>query len=298
VPEPKDTKELAVETVSNKDPKGKTSKGSASASDKIEAEERKDSKLNKTPEALQKGKESAVSKKSGASVSSRDDSPSMEVSHDEAAAPAENDRNREASSVPPTLDAAGGSSSSSSSSRREASKLAPDWLRSSRPVQTIPVPVAEAAALPPSDASTNIKPPSNLIKKKKLSGDKLSIGMNVTGSAAPLSESIDFLNEMRPLEIGQIFRGKVLTLEPYGAFVSLPSLYGVGMVRTRQISHFKKIAVPSDILKKGDQIYVKVVEIVEKGPGVAPRIGLSMKYADQVIMIFSMLCTNNLLLMN
>jgi predicted RNA-binding protein with RPS1 domain len=260
--------------VSSKDHKGKISKGNAS--DKIGVD---DSQLQRAAENIEKGKTSIVPKKSASSASPREDSVSMEVSNDDASKlpHPKGDQDRTASPLTISLDATRVPSSSSAASRREASKLAPDWLRSPRAVQTLPAP-------PPAEASSEggIKPPSNLIKKKKLSGDKLTLGLSAANPAAQLSEAMESLKELRPLEVGQIFRGKVLSLEPFGAYVSLPSLYGVGMVRTRQVSHFKKIAVPSDILKKGDQVYVKVVEIVEKGPGVAPKIGLSMKYVDQV----------------
>lgn len=70
-------------------------------------------------------------------------------------------------------------------------------------------------------------------------------------------------------QVGDIVKGKVETLKPYGAFIDLGD--GVsGMVHVSQISN-TRIKHPGAVLKEGDEITAK---IVEKKDG---KIGLSIK---------------------
>ncbi len=60
--------------------------------------------------------------------------------------------------------------------------------------------------------------------------------------------------------IGQIFKGKVRNLTAFGAFVELSE--GIdGLVHISDMSWTKRIQHPSEIMKKGDQIDVKVLKI-------------------------------------
>jgi polyribonucleotide nucleotidyltransferase len=74
------------------------------------------------------------------------------------------------------------------------------------------------------------------------------------------------------IEIGKIYRGKVVRLMTFGAFVEiLPKKEG--LVRIGQLAehHVDKV---EDVVKVGDEIMVKVIEIDDRG-----RINLSRKEA-------------------
>jgi small subunit ribosomal protein S1 len=74
---------------------------------------------------------------------------------------------------------------------------------------------------------------------------------------------------------GSILEGTVRRLVPYGAFVEV--LPGVeGLVHISQISH-KHIATPFEVLKEGQQVKVKVLEVNEN----EQRISLSMKELEE-----------------
>jgi polyribonucleotide nucleotidyltransferase len=75
---------------------------------------------------------------------------------------------------------------------------------------------------------------------------------------------------VRDVEAGEIYMGKVTRVERYGAFVEvLPGKEGL-----LHISHLDHVRVEKteDVVKVGDQIEVKVLDIDEKG-----RINLSRK---------------------
>lgn len=60
--------------------------------------------------------------------------------------------------------------------------------------------------------------------------------------------------------IGQVFKGKVRNLTAFGAFVELSE--GIdGLVHISDMSWTKRIQHPSEIMKKGDQVDVKVLKI-------------------------------------
>jgi small subunit ribosomal protein S1 len=67
--------------------------------------------------------------------------------------------------------------------------------------------------------------------------------------------------------------GKVETIKPYGAFVSLGDGLS-GLVHVSQISQ-KRIKTPADVLKEGDTVKVKVIA---KKDG---KISLSMKVFEE-----------------
>ncbi len=71
-------------------------------------------------------------------------------------------------------------------------------------------------------------------------------------------------------ELGKVYKGKVVRIADFGAFVEI--LPGVdGLLHISQISH-KRIAKVTDVLKEGDELDVKVIEIDKQG-----RVRLSRK---------------------
>jgi len=78
----------------------------------------------------------------------------------------------------------------------------------------------------------------------------------------------------REVEVGEVFDGEVKRLMDFGAFVEvLPGKEG--LVHVSQLSH-EFVSKPSDVVKVGDKIKVKVIEIDEQG-----RINLSKKALEK-----------------
>ncbi len=76
------------------------------------------------------------------------------------------------------------------------------------------------------------------------------------------------------LKLGDVFEGTVTRLVPFGAFVDIGGVEG--LVHISQVSH-QRISHPSDVLKEGQPVKVKVLEIQNLGQGRSERISLSMK---------------------
>src|SRR5262245_24233550 len=73
-------------------------------------------------------------------------------------------------------------------------------------------------------------------------------------------------------EPGKIYRGKVVTIKEFGAFVEfLPGKDG--LVHVSELANFR-VKQPEDIVKMGDEIWVKCLGVDEKG-----RVRLSRKAA-------------------
>ncbi|NDB76615.1 MAG: polyribonucleotide nucleotidyltransferase, partial [Verrucomicrobia bacterium] len=73
-------------------------------------------------------------------------------------------------------------------------------------------------------------------------------------------------------EIGKIYRGRVVTIKEFGCFVEfLPGKDG--LVHVSELSN-KRVNKPEDVVKMGDEIYVKCLGVDEKG-----RVRLSRKAA-------------------
>lgn len=72
---------------------------------------------------------------------------------------------------------------------------------------------------------------------------------------------------------GTVMTGTVETLQNYGAFVRLEDGLS-GLVHVSQISH-KRVKLPSDVLKEGDEVQVKVIGIKDG------KISLSMKALEE-----------------
>ncbi len=75
------------------------------------------------------------------------------------------------------------------------------------------------------------------------------------------------------LEIGTIVEGKITGLTAFGAFVSLPDGKS-GMVHISEVSN-SFVKDIKEVLKEGDTVKVKVVNITEEG-----KISLSIKKAE------------------
>ena len=77
---------------------------------------------------------------------------------------------------------------------------------------------------------------------------------------------------VKEIEVGEIILGKVVRIESYGAFVELTQNKD-GLLHISQIDN-KRVAKVEDVLKLGDEVLVKVIDIDEKG-----KIKLSRKAA-------------------
>jgi len=76
------------------------------------------------------------------------------------------------------------------------------------------------------------------------------------------------------LGLGDVIEGKVTRLAPFGAFVDIGGLEG--LVHISQISH-RRVQDTASVLRVGQEIKVKVLEIQNLGEGRRERISLSMK---------------------
>lgn len=76
------------------------------------------------------------------------------------------------------------------------------------------------------------------------------------------------------LKLGDARDGTVSRLVPFGAFVDIGGIEG--LVHISQISH-QRVGHPGDVLKEGQPVRVKVLEIQNLGQGRSERISLSMK---------------------
>ena len=79
---------------------------------------------------------------------------------------------------------------------------------------------------------------------------------------------------MATAEIGKIYRGPVTRLMTFGAFVKiLPDVEGMVHISEIRDERVDKI---EDVLKEGDMVDVRVIEIDDKG-----RVNLTMKHLDE-----------------
>jgi polyribonucleotide nucleotidyltransferase len=83
----------------------------------------------------------------------------------------------------------------------------------------------------------------------------------------------DMINELfQEVEVGKLYLGKVVKIMDFGAFVEI--LPGTdGLIHISQMDHGRVNKV-SDVLKEGDEVLVKVLEVDQEG-----RIRLSRKAA-------------------
>ena len=100
----------------------------------------------------------------------------------------------------------------------------------------------------------------------------------ITVAAADTDKIEKALDWIRSLteepEVGKIYKGKVVTIKEFGAFVNI--LPGIdGMLHISQISD-KRIAKVEDVLKVGQEVKVRLDTIDDKG-----RLNLSMRRVEQ-----------------
>jgi small subunit ribosomal protein S1 len=76
------------------------------------------------------------------------------------------------------------------------------------------------------------------------------------------------------LHLGDALTGTVTRLVPFGAFVEIGGIEG--LVHISQISH-QRVGDPSEVLREGQEVKVKVLEIQNLGQGRSERISLSIK---------------------
>ena len=106
----------------------------------------------------------------------------------------------------------------------------------------------------------------------------VKIDNDQTGNVSIASSDQDMINKarqmiedlVREVEVGQVYTGKVKRIEKFGAFVEvLPGKDG--LVHISELEH-RRVAQVEDVLKIGDVVEVKVIEIDNQG-----RINLSRK---------------------
>lgn len=106
----------------------------------------------------------------------------------------------------------------------------------------------------------------------------VKIDIDQTGNVSIASSDQDMINKarqmiedlVREVEVGQVYTGKVKRIEKFGAFVEvLPGKDG--LVHISELEHHR-VAQVEDVLKIGDVVEVKVIEIDNQG-----RINLSRK---------------------
>ncbi len=72
-------------------------------------------------------------------------------------------------------------------------------------------------------------------------------------------QEISRKKKISDVQVGQVFHGVVRTLKDYGAFIDLSDGLS-GLVHISQIAH-KRIKHPKNVLKEGQEVDVKVIEI-------------------------------------
>lgn len=92
-----------------------------------------------------------------------------------------------------------------------------------------------------------------------------------SSNAEMIAKAIEIIEEItKEVEVGQVYLGKVVRIEKFGAFVNL--IKGKdGLVHISQLAN-ERVNKVEDVVKLGDEILVKVTEIDDKG-----RINLSRK---------------------
>jgi polyribonucleotide nucleotidyltransferase len=114
----------------------------------------------------------------------------------------------------------------------------------------------------------------------EVTGAKIDIEDDGTVKVAAVDESagqaaIDWIrNIVAEPEVGTIYKGKVVKVVDFGAFVNFLGSRD-GLVHVSEMAPHR-VKSPADVVKMGDQVYVKVLGIDERG-----KVRLSMKVVDQ-----------------
>lgn len=89
--------------------------------------------------------------------------------------------------------------------------------------------------------------------------------------AAKCEQAVDWIkNIVREFKVGEIFKGKVVRLMDFGAFVQLTPNKD-GMVHVSELAPYR-VGRPEDFIDIGDEVTVKIIEIDEQG-----RVNLTLK---------------------
>ncbi|WP_333606089.1 S1 RNA-binding domain-containing protein, partial [Novosphingobium sp.] len=75
-------------------------------------------------------------------------------------------------------------------------------------------------------------------------------------------------------EVGKIYKGKVVNIVDFGAFVNFMGGKD-GLVHVSEMKN-ERVEKPTDVVKEGQEVYVKVLEIDNRG-----KVRLSMRVVDQ-----------------
>ncbi|HXM70563.1 MAG TPA: S1 RNA-binding domain-containing protein, partial [Thermoanaerobaculia bacterium] len=114
----------------------------------------------------------------------------------------------------------------------------------------------------------------------EVTGAKIDIEDDGTVKVAAVDETaaqaaVDWIrNIVAEPEVGAIYRGKVVKLVDFGAFVNFLGSRD-GLVHVSEMAPYR-VKQPSDVAKVGDQVYVKVLGVDDRG-----KVRLSMKVVDQ-----------------
>jgi polyribonucleotide nucleotidyltransferase len=114
----------------------------------------------------------------------------------------------------------------------------------------------------------------------EVTGAKIDIEDDGTVKVAAVDETaaqaaVDWIrNIVAEPEVGAIYRGKVVKLVDFGAFVNFLGSRD-GLVHVSEMAPHR-VKAPSDVAKVGDQVYVKVLGVDDRG-----KVRLSMKVVDQ-----------------
>jgi len=89
--------------------------------------------------------------------------------------------------------------------------------------------------------------------------------------AAKVTEAVDWVkNLIRDFEPGEIFKGKVVRLMDFGAFIQLTPNKD-GMAHVSELAPYR-VGRPSDFVNIGDEVMVKIIEVDDQG-----RVNLTLK---------------------
>ena len=99
---------------------------------------------------------------------------------------------------------------------------------------------------------------------------KVFIASSDAASAAEAKRIIDGI--VKDIEVGDVFLGKVVRIEPYGAFVNLTPGKD-GLVHISKLDN-KRVEKVEDVVQLGDEILVRVLEIDKQGKIKLTRKGL------------------------
>ena len=96
-----------------------------------------------------------------------------------------------------------------------------------------------------------------------------------SADTASIEKALDWIKSLtEEPEVGKLYHGKVVSIKDFGAFINI--MAGIdGMLHISQISE-ARVENVSDVLKEGQEVWVKLEKIDEKG-----RLGLTMKGVKQ-----------------